>query len=116
MKKITFDEEELFAIAVFNPDTRPNTIQAMKDVLPELKEDQEMFDLLVSAMEKLKRTSDEEYKKMDLETYREEMESAVEEEEREDDPGEEGRQEGQHTEKDPMEEGRQEGQNTEEDE
>ena len=116
MKKITFDEEELFAIAVFNPDTRPNTIQAMKDVLPELKEDQEMYDLLVSAMEKLKRTSDEEYKKMDLEAYREEMVSTAEEEEREDDPGEEGRQEGRHTEENPREEGRQEGRHTEEDE
>ena len=116
MKKITFDEEELFAIAVFNPDTRPNTIQAMKDVLPELKEDQEMYDLLVSAMEKLKRTSDEEYKKMDLEAYREEMVSTAEEEEREDDPGEEGRQEGRHTEEDPREEGRQEDRHTEEDE
>ena len=116
MKKITFDEEELFAIAVFNPDTRPNTIQAMKDVLPELKEDQEMYDLLVSAVEKLKRTSDQEYKKMDLEAYREEMVSTAEEEEREDDPGEEGRQEGRHTEENPREEGRQEGRHTEEDE
>ena len=116
MKKITFDEEELFAIAVFNPDTRPNTIQAMKDVLPELKKDQEMYDLLVSAVEKLKRTSDQEYKKMDLEAYREEMVSTAEEEEREDDPGEEGRQEGRHTEENPREEGRQEGRHTEEDE
>ena len=72
----------------------------MKDVLPELKEDQEMYDLLVSAMEKLKRTSDQEYKEMDLEAYRGEMVSTAEEDEREDDPGEEGRQEGRHTEED----------------
>lgn len=66
MKKITFDEEEMFVIAVFNPDTRSNTIHIMSEVLPELKDDQDMFDLLLSAMEKLKRISDDEYKKMDL--------------------------------------------------
>jgi hypothetical protein len=62
MKKITFDEEEMFVIAVFNPDTRSNTIHIMSEVLPELKDDQDMFDLLLSAMEKLKRISDDEYK------------------------------------------------------
>ena len=50
MKKITFDEEEMFVIAVFNPDTRSNTIHIMSEVLPELKDDQDMFDLLLSAM------------------------------------------------------------------
>ena len=64
MKKITFDEEEMFVIAVFNPDTRSNTIHIMSEVLPELKDDQDMFDLLLSAMEKLKRISDDEYKKI----------------------------------------------------
>ena len=80
MKKITFDEEEMFVIAVFNPDTRSNTIHIMSEVLPELKDDQDMFDLLLSAMEKLKRISDDEYKKMDLSDYRDEIEWAIEEE------------------------------------
>ena len=80
MKKITFDEEEMFVIAVFNPDTRSNTIHIMSEVLPELKDDQDMFDLLLSAMEKLKRISDDEYKKMDLTEYRDEIEWAIEEE------------------------------------
>ena len=39
MKKITFDEEELFAIAVFEPDTRVNTIKRLERVLPELQDD-----------------------------------------------------------------------------
>ena len=52
MKKITFDEEEMFVIAVFNPDTRSNTIHIMSEVLPELKDDQDMFDLLLSAIQK----------------------------------------------------------------
>ena len=73
MKKITFDEEELFAIAVFTPDTRSNTVASMSNVLPELEEDAEMHALLLSALEKLKRISDQEYNKMDLDAYREEM-------------------------------------------
>ena len=101
MKKITFDEEEMFVIAVFNPDTRSNTIHIMSEVLPELKDDQDMFDLLLSAMEKLKRISDDEeklkrisddeYKKMDLSDYRDEIEWAIEEEGQEN-PEEEGLQ------------------------
>ena len=91
MKKITFDEEEMFVIAVFNPDTRSNTIHIMSEVLPELKDDQDMFDLLLSAMEKLKRISDDEYQKMDLSDYRDEIEWAIEEEGQEN-PEEEGLQ------------------------
>ena len=91
MKKITFDEEEMFVIAVFNPDTRSNTIHIMREVLPELKDDQDMFDLLLSAMEKLKRISDDEYKKMDLSDYRDEIEWAIEEDGQEN-PEEEGLQ------------------------
>ena len=56
MKKITFDEEELFAIAVFEPDTRINTISGLDRVLPELQDDPEMRDLVRSAREKLKRS------------------------------------------------------------
>lgn len=74
MKKITFDEEELFAIAVFSPDTRSNTVRNMSSVLPELAEDQEMHALILSAMEKLKRISDREYDMLDLDTYRAELE------------------------------------------
>jgi len=74
MKKITFDEEELFAIAVFSPDTRNNTVRNMSSVLPELAEDQEMHALILSAMEKLKRISDREYDLLDLDTYRDELE------------------------------------------
>ena len=58
MKKITFDEEELFAIAVFEPDTRVNTIKRLERVLPELQDDPEMRDLIRSAREKLKKISD----------------------------------------------------------
>ena len=81
MKKITFDEEELFAIAVFEPDTRINTIKRLDRVLPELQDDPEMRDLVRSAREKLKKISDREYSLLDLDSYREELEWDMNEEE-----------------------------------
>ena len=81
MKKITFDEEELFAIAVFEPDTRINTIKRLERVLPELQDDPEMRDLVRSAREKLKKISDKEYALLDLDSYREELEWDMNEEE-----------------------------------
>ena len=81
MKKITFDEEELFAIAVFEPDTRINTIKRLERVLPELQDDPEMRDLVRSAREKLKKSSDREYSLRDLNSYREELEWDMNEEE-----------------------------------
>ena len=81
MKKITFDEEELFAIAVFEPDTRVNTIKRLERVLPELQDDPEMRDLIRSAREKLKKISDREYSLLDLDSYREELEWDMNEEE-----------------------------------
>ena len=81
MKKITFDEEELFAIAVFEPDTRVNTIKRLERVLPELEDDPEMCDLIRSAREKLKKISDREYALLNLDSYREELEWDMNEEE-----------------------------------
>ncbi len=70
MKKIIFDEEELYVIAVFEPATRADTITLMEEVLPEVKEDQDMYNLLFSAVEKLKLVTDEVFESLDLDSYR----------------------------------------------
>ena len=73
MRKITFDEEELFAIAVFEPGSRKETTAKMSGVLEELTEDPDMHALIVSASEKLKRISDKEFEELDIDGYREEL-------------------------------------------
>ena len=73
MRKITFDEEELFAIAVFEPGSREETAAKMSGVLEELTEDPDMHALIVSASEKLKRISDKEFEELDIDGYREEL-------------------------------------------
>ena len=93
MKKITFDEEELLAVAVFEPDSRKNTADRMEAALPHLEEDREMHALLLRALEKLKRITDSEFEALELEEYREEIAYSDDEEE-EDNPGEDGTEEG----------------------
>ena len=79
MRKVSFDEEELYVIAVFEPATRVKTITVMEEVLPEVKEDPEMYDLLFSALEKLKLVTDDFFENLDLEGYREDLEAEEDE-------------------------------------
>ena len=85
MKKIPFDEEELYAIAVFNMETREKAITGMEKVLDLMDDDPEMKALLVSVKEKLKRITDKDYKELDVERYIEELEEEDDEEESEED-------------------------------
>ena len=85
MKKITFDEEELYAIAVFNMGTREKAITGMEKVLDLMDDDLEMKALIVSVKEKLKRITDKDYKELDVEHYIEELEEEDDEEESEED-------------------------------
>ena len=73
MRKITFDEEELLVLAVMEPDNRKNTIAMLTKILPEVKDDPDMEAIVVSVTEKLKLISDEVYKQLGLEEYREEL-------------------------------------------
>ena len=79
MKKIAFDEEELLVLAVLDPDTRKNTIMKLEEILPEVKDDPDMEAIVVSAAEKLKRISDEQFGALDLNSYREELQAEDEE-------------------------------------
>ena len=87
MRKITFDEEELYAIAVFHIETREKAIAGMEKVLGLMDDDPEMKALIVSVKEKLKRISDKDFMELDVERYIEELEEEDEEEEAEEDDG-----------------------------
>ena len=73
MRKITFDEEERLVLAILEPDNRNNTIVRLEEILPEVKDDPDMEAIIVSVTEKLKLISDEVYKQLGLEEYREEL-------------------------------------------
>ena len=81
MKKISFDEEELYVIAVFEPATRGDTISIMEEVLSEVKEDPDMYNLLFSTLAKLKLVTDDVFESLDLDSYREDLEIESEDDE-----------------------------------
>ena len=79
MRKIAFDEEEMLVLAVLEPDTRKNTIARLEEILPEVKDDPDMEAIVISAIEKLKRITDETFDLLGLEEYREELQAEDEE-------------------------------------
>lgn len=74
MRKIEFEADEKFVIALFHAESRQKTMEAILEVLPQCREDEEMYSLAVSSAEKLKRISDVEFRRMDLSQYYQEIE------------------------------------------
>ena len=70
MKKTTFDEEERMIISIFEPEDRSATIKRLESLLPEVKEDPYMEDLIISTVKKLKQITDEAFDALDLTDYR----------------------------------------------
>ena len=66
-------------LAVLEPDTRKNTIARLEEILPEVKDDQDMEAIVISAALKLKRITDEVFDLLGLEEYREELQAEDEE-------------------------------------
>ena len=69
---IRFEEDELFVMAMFEKNSRMETMQEIRMILPFVKEDAEMLDLINSALKKMERLTDQEFSAMDLEAYRQE--------------------------------------------
>lgn len=69
---IRFEEDEFFVMAMFEKNSRMETMQEIRRVLPFVKEDAEMLDLINAALKKMERLTDQEFSAMDLEAYRQE--------------------------------------------
>ncbi len=74
---IRFEEDELFVIAMFEKNSRIETMQEIRRIHPFIKEDAEMLDLINATLKKMERLTDQEFSAIDLEVYRQEtMEDA----------------------------------------
>lgn len=74
---IRFEEDELFVMAMFKKNSRIETMQEIRRILPFVKEDAQMFDLTNATLKKMERLTDQEFSAIDLEVYRQEtMEDA----------------------------------------
>jgi len=67
--KIDFTFDEMMVLAIFEEDSRSKSIDAMYEVLGEIHDDPDMEELLISALDKLERISDEKYLKIDFREY-----------------------------------------------
>lgn len=74
---IRFEDDELFVIVMFEKNSRIETMQEIRRILPFVKEDAEMLDLINATLKKMERLTDQEFSAIDLEVYRQEtMEDA----------------------------------------
>ena len=69
---IRFDEDEFFVMAMFEKDTRTGTMEEIRRVLPFISEDGGMLALVNSTLKKMEQLTDQEFSRLDLETYEQE--------------------------------------------
>lgn len=70
--RVRFEEEEYFVMAMFKKDTRTGTMEEIRRVLPFISEDGEMLALVNSMLKKMEQLTDQEFSRLDLETYEQE--------------------------------------------
>ena len=70
--RVRFEEEEYFVMDMFEKDTRTGTMEEIRRVLPFISEDGEMLALVNSTLKKMEQLTDQEFSRLDLETYEQE--------------------------------------------
>ncbi len=78
MRKIEFEENEYLVMAMFEGENRQDTMEKIAEVVPFVEDDTEIYPLVMTTMEKMKCLSDEAFKKLDLEPYRQDVEEETE--------------------------------------
>lgn len=78
MMKVTFEENEYLVLAMFDVGNRQMTQEKIAEILPHVEDDEEVYELAVGTIEKLKRISDIEYHKLNLEQYEQDTEDEEE--------------------------------------
>lgn len=75
MSRVTFEQDELAVIALFQENTRKDTIAILKDTLEALEEtndspmEEELLHTIASAIDKLQLLEDKYYYSLDLDAY-----------------------------------------------
>jgi len=66
---VRFEENEYMIMAMFQRESRRQTMEEIRSVLPFISEDEEILLLVNSTLEKMVHLSDEAYLNLDLEPY-----------------------------------------------
>ncbi len=70
MRRITFEDDEMRVISMFDTSSRETVIKAIEGVIPFTRDDVELSEVVINTVEKLKRINDKDFRKLDFETYR----------------------------------------------
>ena len=70
--KIRFEEDEYFLMAMFQKESRLETMGEIRAVIPFVKEEAEILSLINNTLGKMEHISDDEFSRLDLEDYRQE--------------------------------------------
>lgn len=71
--RVRFEEEEYFVMAMFEKESRIGTMEEIRRVLPFIREDAEMLAMVNSTLKKMEQLTDQEFSRLDLETYVQEL-------------------------------------------
>lgn len=74
MRKVTFEQDEMLVMAMFDAGNRKHTLERIEEVIPYVQDDEEVLPLVVNTIEKMKRLTDVEFHKLELEPYKQEPE------------------------------------------
>ncbi len=66
---VRFDEDELIMMAMFRKESRQETMGEIRSMRPFISSDEEMLALVDSTLKKMEHVSDEEFFRLDLESY-----------------------------------------------
>jgi hypothetical protein len=69
MRKISFEEDEYIVMAMFEGDTREETIGKIEEALSFVKNDTELVEVLTSTVEKMKRMPEGQFASLNLKDY-----------------------------------------------
>lgn len=67
-----FEENEYIIMAMFQRGNRQQTMSEIRNILPYVKDDEEIIALAHSTLEKMGRITDREFSALDLEPYKQE--------------------------------------------
>ena len=77
--KYEFNEDEMLLLAIYEEDSREESIEAMQNILGDLTDDPDMQELVQETIEKLSQITDEEYLQIDFSDYDDEIEEILSE-------------------------------------
>lgn len=77
MMNVSFMEDEMLILAIYQADSKEESLKLMEEALFELEQDPVMAELLRDSINKLCQLTDDEYLQMDLSDYDQQLDAII---------------------------------------